>query len=225
MKQAESTGRKGVQMNWPDWGDVLPTLALLIGMAGSVVGAFWALLRMFQPVAERAARDAVDSLYERLKANDFRRVEDGLKALGDRIDRMGEDICGRLDRWDKRLEGRIDRMGENIGERLDRWDKRLEGGFDRMRLEVGERLEEVDKRFGDQFDRIRLEFGERLQEVDERFGERLQEVDERLSGRLDRADKRLREGLDRARTDRQEMEARLLTAIRELGGPEQVVEA
>jgi len=46
-----------------------------------------------------------------------------------------------------------------------------------------------------------------------------------LSGRLDRADKRLREGLDRARTDRQEMEARLLAAIRELGGPEQVVEA
>ena len=201
-------------MNWPDWGDVLPTLALLIGMAGSVVAAFWALLRMFQPVAERAARDAMDTLYERLKANDFRHVEDGLKAFGDRIDRMREDIGGRLDRWDKRLEGGFDRMRLEFGGRLEEVDKRFEDGFDRMRLEFGERLEEVDKRFG-----------ERLREVDERLSGRLHEVDERLSGRLDRADERLRDGLDRARTDRREMEARLLAAIRELGGPEQVVEA
>ena len=188
-------------MTWPDWGDVLPTLALLVGLAGSVAGAFWALLRMFQPVAERAARDAVDTLYERLRANDFKHVEDGLKALGDRIDRMREDV----------------------GERLDRADKRLGDRLDRMRVEVTGRLEQADTRFGERLEQVEERFGERLEEVDKRFGVRLEEVDKRLSGRLDRADKRLRDGLNRARTDRQEMEARLLAAIRERGGPEQVL--
>ena len=152
-------------MTWPDWGDVLPTLALLVGLAGSVAGAFWALLRMFQPVAEMAARDAVDTLYERLRANDFKHVGDALIALGDRIDRMREDVGGRLEQSETR-------------------------------------------------------FGERLEEVDTRLSARLEEVDTRLSARLDRADKRLEDGLDRARTDRREMEARLLAAIRERGGPE-----
>ncbi len=179
-------------MTWPDWGDVFPTLALLVGMAGSVAGAFWALLRMFQPVAERAARDAVDSLYARLKANDFKHVEDGLRAIGDRLDRMREEVGGRLDRADKRLEG----------------------GLERLRVDFGGRSEEADKRLEDGLGRLRVEFGGRLEEVDRRLG-----------GRLDRADKRLQDGLDRARTDRQEMEARLLAAIRELSGPEQVLEA
>jgi len=91
-------------MTWPAWGDVLPALALLVGLAGSIAGAFWALMRRFQPVADRAARDAVDGLYDRLKANDFKHVEDGLRALGDRIDRMREDFGGRLDRSDNRLK-------------------------------------------------------------------------------------------------------------------------
>ena len=199
-------------MTWPDWGDVLPTLALLVGLAGSVAGAFWALLRMFQPVAERAARDATDTLYERLKANDFKHVEHGLKALGDRIDRMREDVGGRLDRADKRLADQLDRMRVEVTGRLEQADMR-----------VGERLEQVEERFGVRLEEVEERFGVRLEEVEERFGVRLEEVDKRLSGRLDRADKRLRDGLDRARTDRQEMEARLLAAIRERGGPEQVL--
>ena len=154
-------------MTWPEWGDVLPTLALLVGVAGSVAGGFWALLRMFQPVAERAARDAVDSLYDRLKANDFKHVEDGLKTLGDRIDRMREEV----------------------GARMERADQRFEDGLDRMREEVGARMERADKRFEDG----------------------LEQAEKRLDGRL-----------DRARKDREGMEARLLAAIREQGGLEQV---
>ena len=201
-------------MTWPDWGDVFPTLALLVGMAGSVAGAFWALLRMFQPVAERAARDAVDSLYARLKANDFKHVEDGLRAIGDRLDCMREEVGGRLDRADKRLEGGLERLRVDFGGRSEEADKRLEDGLGRLRVDFGGRLEEADKRREDGLERLRVEFGGRLEEVDRRLG-----------GRLDRADKRLQDGLDRARTDRQEMEARLLAAIRELSGPEQVLEA
>ena len=131
-------------MTWPEWGDVLPTLALLVGVAGSVAGAFWVLLRMFQPVAERAARDAVDSLYDRLKTNDFKHVEDGLKTLGDRIDRMREDIGGRLDRADQRLESGLDRMREEVGERLERADERFRDG-----------LEQAEKRLDGRLDRAR----------------------------------------------------------------------
>lgn len=131
-------------MTWPEWGDVLPTLALLVGVAGSVAGAFWVLLRMFQPVAERAARDAVDSLYDRLKANDFKHVEDGLKTLGDRIDRMREDIGGRLDRADQRLESGLDRMREEVGGRMEQADKRFSDG-----------LEQAEKRLDGRLDRAR----------------------------------------------------------------------
>ena len=160
-------------MTWPEWGDVLPTLALLVGVAGSVAGAFWVLLRMFQPVAERAARDAVDSLYDRLKANDFKHIQDGLKTLGDRIDRMREDIGGRLDRADQRLESGLDRMREEVGGRMEQADKRFQDGLDRMREEVGERLERADKRFRDG----------------------LEQAEKRLDGRLDRARKD-REGME-----------------------------
>jgi len=120
-------------MTWPAWGDVLPALALLVGLAGSIAGAFWALMRMFQPVADRAARDAVDGLYDRLKANDFKHVEDGLRALGDRIDRMREDFGGRLDRSDNRLKDGLDRMREEVGNRLAQSEQRVEGWLGRAR--------------------------------------------------------------------------------------------
>ncbi len=160
-------------MTWPEWGDVLPTLALLVGVAGSVAGAFWALLRMFQPVAERAARDAVDSLYDRLKANDFKHIEDGLKTLGDRIDRMREDVGGRLDRADQRLESGLDRMREEVGERLELADKRFQDG-----------LEQAEKRFRDG-----------LEQAEKRFRDGLEQAEKRLDGRLDRARKD-REGME-----------------------------
>ena len=55
------------------------------------------------------ARAAADGLYERLKANDFQHVEDGLKALGERMDRMGS---------------RTEAMEAWIGERLERIEAR-----------------------------------------------------------------------------------------------------
>ena len=100
-------------MTWPDWSDILPSVTLLAAIAALL----WAVVRLLvRPVAEKAAgeaekrsaaatRLAVDGLYERLKGNDFRHVEDGLKALD-----------GRLDRMDKR----IDTVRKEVGERFDR---------------------------------------------------------------------------------------------------------
>ena len=172
-------------MTWPAWADVLPTLALLIGMAGSVAGAFWVLMRMFQPVADRAARQAVDTLYERLKANDFKHVDDGIKALGVRFDRARTEVTGRLDRADKRLRDGL--------HRLEQADQRIWDGMDRMREDVGARLQRADQRLEEGLGRMRQDFG----------------------ARLERADQRLQEQLEGDREERGEMEARLLAAIRE----------
>ena len=213
-------------MTWPAWADVLPTLALLIGMAGSVAGAFWVLMRMFQPVADRAARDAVDTLYERLKANDFKHVEDGIRALGVRFDRMRTEVTGRLDRADNRLRDGLHRleqadqriwdgmdgMREDVGARLDRADQRLEEGLGRMREDVGARLDRADQRLEEGLGRMREDFGARFDRADQRLMDGL--------NRLEQADQRLWDQLEGDREERREMEARLLAAIRETREPE-----
>lgn len=110
-------------MTWPGWGDLLPSMTLV----ATIAALLWAVVRLLvRPVAEKAASEAekraakatratVDALYERLKANDFRHVEEGLKALGDRIDGIGRDFGGRLDRTDKRIAG----VREDVGDRLE----------------------------------------------------------------------------------------------------------
>ena len=105
-------------MTWPGWGDILPIVGLLVGLAGSLAGLFWVLVRLFQPVAEKAARDAADGLYQQLKGNDFRHVEAGLKNLNGRLDRVDERI-GTVrkevgERFDRARQGRKDMEGRLI---------------------------------------------------------------------------------------------------------------
>ena len=104
-------------MTWPGWGDILPSVTLLATSAALL----WAVVRLVvRPVAERAASEAekrsaastrlaVDGLYDRLKGNDFRHVEDGLKGLGDRIDEARKDFGQRLKGVEMQLEARHDR--------------------------------------------------------------------------------------------------------------------
>ena len=121
-------------------------------LVATIAGLLWAVVRLLvRPVAENAASEAgkraakatratVDALYERLKANDFRHVEEGLQALGDRIDEVGSDFGGRLDRTDKRIAGVREDFGgrlDRVDERLDRMDERIAG----VRKDVGDRLE------------------------------------------------------------------------------------
>ncbi len=110
-------------MTWPGWGDILPSIAMLTGFGGSVAGVCWALMRLLRPLAENVARDASDNLYERLKKNDFRHMEDSLQALGERLDGRMDGLDGRVDGLDGRMDGldkRLDRMEKRIGERFDR---------------------------------------------------------------------------------------------------------
>ena len=79
---------------------------------------------LVRPVAEKAASEAekrsaeatrlaVDGLYQRLKENDFRHVEDGLKALEDRIDEARKDFGQRLEGVETQLGARLDRARQD----------------------------------------------------------------------------------------------------------------
>ena len=108
-------------MTWPGWGNILPSVTLLATSAALL----WAVVRLLvRPVAERAASEAekrsaastrlaMDGLYDRLKGNDFRHVEDGLKGLGDRIDEAQKDFGQRLKGVETQLGARHDRARQD----------------------------------------------------------------------------------------------------------------
>lgn len=185
-------------MTWPGWGDLLPSMTLVATNAALL----WAVVRLLMhPVAEMAASEAgkrvakatratVDELYERLRANDFRHVQEGLKALGDRIDGVGEDFGGRIEGVREDFGGRIEGVREDFVGRIAGVREDFGGRFDRM-----------DKRIAG----VREDFGGRLDRMDER----LDRMDERIAGvRKDVGDR-----LELARRDRMDMEARLMAAI------------
>ena len=96
-----------------DWTEVLRWLALAVGIAASIAGLAWTLGRIFRPWMRNEVRAGNDALYERLKNNDFRHVEERIE----RVDaRMQEDVKAMEDR----LRGDAVAMEARIGERLDR---------------------------------------------------------------------------------------------------------
>ena len=125
-------------MTWPGWMDVLPALGALLTLLGASLAALWTLTRLLRPIMREAAREACEELYERLKRNDFRHIEEGLKALGDRIGGLE----GRMDGLDGRiggLEGRVGRLegrmdGLEKAARKDR--KAIESRLDRFEARI-----------------------------------------------------------------------------------------
>ena len=115
-------------MTWPGWSDVLPALAATLAVVAALIGGLAALARLARPWMREAAREATEALYERMKANDFKHVEDGMRAIGDRLDRMASEA--RADRM--AFEKRADRMASEA--RADRmaFEKRA----DRMASEA-----------------------------------------------------------------------------------------
>ena len=104
-------------MTWPGWGEVLPLVVGAVTLFAVLVGGMRALTRTVAEQASAAARDAAkeatDSLYEKLRTNDFRHVEERIE----RVDaRMQEDVKAMEDR----LRGDAVAMEARIGERLDR---------------------------------------------------------------------------------------------------------
>ncbi len=86
-------------MTWPGWGEVLPLVVGAVTLFAVLVGGMRALTRTVAEQASAAAMDAAkkatDSLYERLKNNDFRHVEDRIERvedrIGERLDRARQD--------------------------------------------------------------------------------------------------------------------------------------
>ncbi len=110
-------------MDWPTWTEVVPLLTVI----AALLGAAWAWARLSDRTVSRAvekagkestaaARQATDDLYERLKSNDFKHVEDAMNAIGDRIDRMDVRTEARLKRMETRIleavRGRPDALAQ-----------------------------------------------------------------------------------------------------------------
>ena len=96
-----------------DWPEVLRWLALAAGIAASLAGLAWTLGRIFRPWMRNEVRAGNDALYERLKNNDFRHIEE-------RIDRGLQDMGNRIKRVDARMREDVKDMEARIGERFDR---------------------------------------------------------------------------------------------------------
>ena len=71
-----------------------------------------------------------NSLYERLKNNDFRHVEDWIDSTEAKLDRGLAEAHTDRDSMESRLSGRIERVEARIGERLGR------AGQDRRDMEA-----------------------------------------------------------------------------------------
>lgn len=76
-------------------------------MVAAAVGATW--------WSARASRAAADDLYDRLKDNDFKHIEDWLGQLDNRIGRVEERLNGRMDG----LEKRLDRVEARLSTRME----------------------------------------------------------------------------------------------------------
>ncbi len=100
-----------------EWGDVARFLVACAGAGGSLVAAFWGLMRLFRPMAETAAIGATDRLYDRLRQHDF-------PALGDRIGRMEARVDKRFARVDERF-ARVDKRFDRVDERFDRVEESM----------------------------------------------------------------------------------------------------
>ncbi len=136
----------GRTMTWPGWGDVLPVLAMVGGVVGSVLGAVWTLARMGDRLVSRAVKEgsgeaakATEALYERLKANDFKHVEAKIDSgLNDVSERMGRvETTARADRQD---------MEARLGKRLDRVEATVRADRRDMEARLGRRLDRVEGR-------------------------------------------------------------------------------
>lgn len=121
-------------MTWPGWFDVLPALAALVAAVGAVIGGVAALARLARPWMREAAREAADdvraevkALSDKLAANDFphveARIEKGLQAVGDRLDRARQDrkdmevrLGDRMERMEARLLAAVQRRPDTDSE-------------------------------------------------------------------------------------------------------------
>ena len=105
-------------MDWLAWSDVARLLAAVAGVLAAAVAGLWTLGRMFRPWMRDAAREAAESLYVRLKENDFKLVED-------RIDEGLRDVSDRLERVEGRAQADRAALRKDFGDQLGRMEARI----------------------------------------------------------------------------------------------------
>ncbi len=86
------------------WETLGAVVGVVVAMIVAAVGATW--------WSAKTSRAAADDLYDRLKENDFRHIEDRIGRVEDRVtDRMVREVA--------RLEKRLDRVETRLSTRMD----------------------------------------------------------------------------------------------------------
>ena len=116
-------------MTWPGWEEVLPLVVGAVTLFAVLVGGMRALTRTVAEQASAAARDAAkeatDALYEKLKTNDFRHVEERIESTVARIDRGLQDVGDRIEHVESRQRDAAAEMEARISARFDRMEDRI----------------------------------------------------------------------------------------------------
>ena len=131
-------------MTWPGWGEVFPSVVGAVTLFAVLVGGMRALTRTVAEQASAAAKDAAkeatDALYERLKNNDFRHVEE-------RIDRGLAEAHADREAMETRIRERFDRLDARMGARMERMEARILAAVRRPSdADVAEAPSEAEKR-------------------------------------------------------------------------------
>lgn len=131
--------------SWPTWGDLLPFLTALVGVLGTTGGLLWICIRVVEKLVRGALEEcklhpselttrAMEDLYDRMKANDFKHLEDRFQILDHRftaIDDRFATVDDRLATIDDRL-ATVDNRFTVIDERFTVIDERFTAIDDRL---------------------------------------------------------------------------------------------
>ena len=197
-------------MTWPGWGEVLPLVTGAVTLFAILVGGMRALTRTVAEQASAAARDAAkeafDDLYERLRANDFRHVEERIDGTVARIDQGLLDMGARIES----TVARIDQGLLVMGERIDQVEAKAHAEREAMESRLGARIDQVEAKARAEREAMESRLGARIERVEARIGERL----DRMGGHMERMGDHMERMAARLRNDTAAMEARILAAVR-----------
>ncbi len=114
-------------MNWEAAGAIVVSA---VGIAASLAGLVWTVGRILKPWMWEASQKACNELYGRLRSNDFHHVEEAVRAIAERMERiesrMGEQMAQireRMDRNEIQSREQLEQMAQ-IRERMDRNESR-----------------------------------------------------------------------------------------------------
>ncbi len=138
-------------MAWPEWGDVLPLLTVLIGIAVAWLRFSDRTVSRAVEKAGRQTQEAMDRLYERLRNNDFQHVEAKIQSVENKIQSVETGIQGVETRIQgveikiQSVEAKIQHVETKAHDERQAMEARLNERMGRMEVRLDGRMERIEK--------------------------------------------------------------------------------